>query len=187
MAHPFFSLWKQSYGLVPPLNWKLKGVLLDRWLRIHTLPHSKRYASTESEAAEIAERQVTAAKALFEEDAPVWLVTWLYQSMPGVRELAQASERVGVPLEEAWILAGETEDETIAVLVGRLRWSASTSASLRRAIANDEERAMWVHERTAEVFAPYDGGVDLIFSSAERCDQHRQRFSAWLSTRSDGL
>jgi hypothetical protein len=44
-----------------------------------------------------------------------------------------------------------------------------------------------VHERTTEVFAPYDGGVDLIFSNVERRDQYRQRFSAWLSARPDGL
>jgi hypothetical protein len=187
MAHPFLGFWAQRFGVVPPLNWKLKGGLPDRWLRIHTLPDSKRYASAESEAAEIAERQVTTAKALFEDDTPVWLVTWRYPPPSAARELAQPNEKVGVPLVEVGVIAGDVEDETIAVLVARLRWSPSTSARLRRAIAEDEERAMWVHERTAEVFAPYDGGVDLIFSSAERRDQYRQRFSAWLSPRPDGL
>jgi hypothetical protein len=187
MAHPFFSLWEQSYGTVPPLNWKLKDRLPDRWLRVHTLPDSKRYASTESESAEIAARQVTTAKALFEDDAPVWLVTWRYFPPWGASELAQESEEVGVPLVEGGILPGDADGETIAVLVARLRWSVSASATLRRAIADDQERAMWVHERTLEVFAPYDGGVDLIFSSVERRDQCRQRFSAWRSARSDGL
>lgn len=187
MAHPFFSLWEQSYGTVPPLNRKLKGDLPHRWLRIHTLPHSKRYAETESEAAEIAERQVTTAKALFEDDAPVWLVTWRCHSSAGTRELAQISEKVGVPLAEAGILTGDADDETIAIMVARVRWSASASSSLRRAIADDQVRAMWVQQRTAEVFAPYDGGVDLIFSSVERRDQYRQRFSTWLSARPDGL
>jgi len=187
MVHPFLSLWEQSYEMVPPLWWKLRGGLPDRWLRIHTLPNSKRYANTESEAGEIAGRQATTAKALFENDAPVWLVTWRYHPPPGAVELAQPGEKIGVPLVVAGILAGDEEDATIAVLVGRLRWNASTSASLRRAIADDEGRAMWVHERTAEVFAPYDGGVDLIFSSVERRDEHRQRFSAWLSAHPDGL
>ncbi len=50
-----------------------------------------------------------------------------------------------------------------------------------------EARAMWVHSSTGEVFAPYDGGVDVVFSSVERRDLHRQRFSAWLSSRPDGL
>jgi hypothetical protein len=187
MEHPFVSFWEQSYGSVPPLNWKLRAGVPDRWLRIHTLPYSKRYAGTQSEAAEIAERQVTTAKAPFEDDAPVWLVTWRYHPPPGATELAYPSEKFGALLVEAGVLDGDAEHETITVLVARLRWSASTSASLRRAIADDEERAMRVHERTAEVFAPYDGGVDLIFSSVERRDQHKQRFSAWLSSRPSGL
>jgi hypothetical protein len=186
MTHPFFAFWEQNYGRVPPLNWKLKLEVPDRWLRIHTLPASKRYAGNASEAAEIAERQVTTAKALFEDDAPVWLVTWRYGSPPGAAELAEPSEAIGVPLVEAGVLAGDADEGTTAVLVARLRWDASASEKLRRAIARDEERAMWVHERTAEIFAPYDGGVDLIFSSTERRDQHRPRFSAWLSTRADG-
>jgi hypothetical protein len=48
-----------------------------------------------------------------------------------------------------------------------------SSASLGRAIANNAERAMWVHASSADVFAPYDGGVDMIFSSVERRDAHR--------------
>jgi hypothetical protein len=107
-------------GLVPPLNWKLRGGLPDRWLRIHTLPDSKRYAGTESEAAEIAERQVTTAKALFEDGAPVWLVPWRCHPSPGATEIAQPSEKVGVPRVVAGVLAGDAEDETIAVLVARL-------------------------------------------------------------------
>ena len=159
----------------------------DRWLRIHTLPRSKRYADIESEAAEIAERQVTTAKALFEDDGLVWLVTWRHHLTSEASDLAQPSESCGVRLMEAGEVAGDAEGETLALLVARLRWSASTSARLRLAIANDEERAMWMHERTAEVFAPYDGGVDLIFSSVERRDRYKQRFSAWLSARPDGL
>jgi hypothetical protein len=187
MAHPFLRYWEQSYGVVPPLNWKLRGGLPDRWLRIHTLPDSKRYAGSESEAAEIGKRQVTTAKALFEDDAPVWLVTWRYRAQGQTTDLPEPSEMIGVPLVEAGVLAVDAEDEIVAVLVARLRWSASTSASLRRAIADDAERAMWMHELTAEVFAPYDGGVDLIFSSVQRRDEHRERFSAWLSAHPDGL
>jgi hypothetical protein len=166
----------------------LKTDLPERWLRIHTLPGSKRYADSDAEAAEIAQRQVASAQALFEDDAPVWLVTWRYGSLSGaMNDVAPLGEKMGLPLVEACALAVDEEDQTIAVLVAALRWSPSSSAPLRRAIANDEERAMWVHARTAEVFAPYDGGVDLIFSSVERRDQHRSRFSAWLSSRPDGL
>jgi hypothetical protein len=186
MEHPFVGFWERSYGRIPPLNWKLKKRLPDRWLRIHTLPDSKRYADTEAESAEIAARQVTAAEALFDNDAPVWLVTWRYH-LPGATEVAEPSETVEGPLVEAGVLPGEAEDETITVLVTGLRWSASTSASLRRAIADDKQRAMWVHQRTAEVFSPYDGGVDLVFSTVERRDEYRQRFSAWLSPCPNGL
>ena len=62
MEHPFGTFWAHWYGVVPPISWKLKGCLPGRWLRLHMLPDSKRYAESESEHAEIAARQVTIAR-----------------------------------------------------------------------------------------------------------------------------
>jgi hypothetical protein len=103
MIHPFLSFWEQSYGGIPPFKWRLKERLPDRWLRIHTLPDSKRYAGTEAEFAEIAERQVTAAEALLDHDAPVWLVTELRRldrnaRVPGSHRGGEAEDSAFQPL-----------------------------------------------------------------------------------------
>jgi hypothetical protein len=185
MAHPFVTSWEQNYGAIPPQSWRLKLLLPTRWLRIHTLPGSKRYAETQGEAAEVATRQMAAAKALFEDADPVWVVTWRFGPLAATTDVLVRS--TGLRLEEACVLAEDEQDEPVTVLAGSERWNAEGSASLRCAIAEDRERAMWVHAITGEVFAPYDGGVDLIFSTVERRDANRPIFADWLSTLSSGL
>ena len=110
-----------------------------------------------------------------------------YLAPTSASDLAKRSAEIGAPLTEACVLSIDEMDEPVAVLAVHTRWSESRWARVLRAIADDQERAMWVHARTGEVFAPYDGGVDVIFSSGERRDLYRQRFSAWLSPRPDGL
>lgn len=151
------------------------------------LPDSKRYAESESEHAEIAARQVTIARVLFEDDAPVWLVARHYLAPTSASDLAKRSAEIGAPLTEACVLSIDEMDDPVAVLAVQTQWSETMWTTVLRAIADDQERAMWVHARTGEVFAPYDGGVDVIFSSGERRDLYRQRFASWLSSRADGL
>jgi hypothetical protein len=70
-----------------------------------------------------------------------------------------------------------------AAYVGR----AAPNDTALRAVADDRVRALWVSEVTGEVFAPYDGGADLIVMSGERAELLRGTFASWLSPRTDGL
>ena len=51
--------WAKSWGGCRPVSYELRGCLHDRWVRFHSLPRSKRYASSEAEYAEVTHRHLT--------------------------------------------------------------------------------------------------------------------------------
>lgn len=53
--------------------------------------------------------------------------------------------------------------------------------------AEDRLRAAWLGTSSGEVFAPYDGGVDLILANEGRRDALAGKYGDWLSGRPDGL
>jgi hypothetical protein len=55
------------------------------------------------------------------------------------------------------------------------------------AIAEDRLRALWLETNSGEIYAPYDGGADLILADPGRRDALAGRYRDWLSARPDGL
>ena len=47
--------------------------------------------------------------------------------------------------------------------------------------------ALLVESDHGQVFAPYDGGVDVFYASSWERDRARAKYRGWLSPRSDGL
>jgi len=50
------NTWKAHLGDLAPVGHLMRVALPDRWLRIHSLPDSKRYAETADEYAELLRR-----------------------------------------------------------------------------------------------------------------------------------
>lgn len=48
--------WRARFGEVLPAGFLCREALSDRWLRIHSLPESKRYPADPSEMAELLSR-----------------------------------------------------------------------------------------------------------------------------------
>ena len=48
-------------------------------------------------------------------------------------------------------------------------------------------RGILLNCRSGSVYAPYDGGADLIYDSTFSRDVARERFAEWLPSTSDGL
>ena len=70
---------------------------------------------------------------------------------------------------------------------GAMHAPAGAFDTLLDAIAADVQRALWVSARSGAVFAPYDGGADLIVPSEVERDALAETFAAWRSPRPDGL
>jgi hypothetical protein len=56
-----WDAWKRHFGDLPPVGHLLLQALPLRWICIHSLPDSQRYAEEEVEYAELASRRIAAA------------------------------------------------------------------------------------------------------------------------------
>lgn len=159
----------------------------DRWVRFHSLPHAKRYPSTADEYREVLVRYNAVLNEL--RCAAVYLVTPAYDSgdsaagtepihvglHPGAVFWTHAVDPAGP--EVSYDLHVTREDLTPGRLDGLLRYVADGRAC--EVVITDTE-LRWL-------FAPYDGGMDVIASSAAERDRLAARFHTWLSDRPDGL
>ncbi len=176
----FERWWSEHYATTPPTGYCLRNDYPARWLRLHSLPNSKRYAEDPVEQAEVRRRAWAAASELLVTGEPVWLTTGLYEAdTPG--EPAMSFERVGS--YEHPLLDGR-----FVTYATRTTWPHEDFDRFIDAIAKDELRLLWCSATSGEVFAPYDGGIDLILQSPARVAALRPTFPPdWYSRRADGL
>jgi len=79
------------------------------------------------------------------------------------------------------------EPDEISYWASDATWDPVVERPTLVAVAEDRLRALWLNTVSKEVYAPYDGGADLILSTAERRDLLKQEFAGWLSARPDSL
>ncbi len=181
MMDEFTRWWKAQFGEVPPLGYMLREGFPSRWLRTHSLPESKRYPESASEYEELLRRYKAVAEAVLGEDGRPWVATVLWETTTSDR--LAFPKLPGVTLARAMTVQPDEDGPVGTVYVGH---QAPQDTALR-AVADDQFRAIWASESTGEVFAPYDGGADLVVRSAERADALRGAFASWLPSRADGL
>ncbi len=166
--------WEELFPLSPPAGFLLRQKYPERWLRIHSLPNSKRYAETAEEYVEIQNRHEIVATATLGETANCYLIrgSWLPND----------------ECQEGWIFSDEDSEQRFCFESSETIWSFSLHRELLREIADDEaENAIFISRETKRVYAPYDGGADLIFLNQRERDEKRQTYQAWLSAHPQGL
>jgi hypothetical protein len=84
--------WHWAWGQCPPVGHLLRGYLRDRWVRLHSLPGSKRYPASEADYATVLHRHNTVLGELGA--AGVYLITMRYD----VADLAAGTEPSNVGL-----------------------------------------------------------------------------------------
>ena len=188
----FIDYWNKEYKESLPINHELKMVYPDRWLRIHSLPESKRYAENEDEYRIILERQNQLINELIGEESEIAISFGLYRwdlTNDNYKELTDFEEfqkvlRIDLQKERP----EEYEDETYYdIYVKTESWKNGSRNEILKAIADDEIRAMFVSPSNKCVIAPYDGGVDVIVDSTEKRDKLKAKYVDWLSDREDGM
>jgi hypothetical protein len=182
--HPFRRWLEGHFRTTPPLGYCLRADHPDRWVRLHSLPGSKRYAEDDADRREIRARAWAAASEVLPTGEPVWVV---------VRRFGEAARELQIPEAPSIVFehAGRWEhallDDPVVAYVARTTWPDGDFDGLVDAIADDRERVAWFSVATGEVFAPYDGGIDL-FAEPARVASLRQVFpQEWFSSRADGL
>ena len=184
----FPNWWSQPYGETPPFGYLLRRAFAPRWFRIHSLPESKRYPETETEFDMLLERQDAVAHAVL--DGPARLITATYEAevVGTTRVLGGRGPHRFECFASFWqpddgmLAEGEFSFWSTDTL-----WDLAADAKLLRRMAMDETRAVWMNRSTGEVFAPYDGGLDIIAADEDRRNSLRATFSAWLPDNDAGL
>jgi hypothetical protein len=79
-------------------------------------------------------------------------------------------------------------DESARFLVADLAWAPTSYDQLLLDIANDAAPSMVFYSAARRaVFAPYDGGADVISASEAELHRHRAKWGAWLPKGEGGL
>lgn len=192
----FWTWWQAEFGECPPIGHQLREQLgAGRWLRFHSLPGGKRYATEAAERAEIMHRHDAVATALFGHGAPIAIVRAAYATTEA--PVAPDDAHGAVPADELAFLGSlrianpYDPDLPPSYWHGWLasaRWAANRFHALFTAIADDElDDVVLVSVERRAVFAPYDGGIDVIAADRFVADALGREFRAWRPTTPSGL
>ncbi len=173
----FQNFWTKNYPETQPINYLFKTVYSDRWLRIHNLPESKRYADSEEEYNIIFDRQNQIISDLVPHNSSLNVVINyidIHNSLFKTYDLINLGTYI------------DREAETVfQSFLFTVSWEAHAFNHILKQIANDELRAFFVNENY--LISPYDGGIDIIFLDSTNRDFYKNKYQAWLSDRADGL
>ena len=181
-----------NFGDVPPVGHLLRSAISDRWLRVHSLPQSKRYAETDDEYDELLRRHNELAFEILgsHDRAVLFLHTWgtaaeFPAEFSGFDWAAQLELSGSTPMVYP---SPDTDDPNVVVAGLLIRWSPHAWDSLLRDVADERvPSVVFLNPVTGEAYAPYDGGADLFLANSERVATLARRWSTWLSTHPDGL
>jgi hypothetical protein len=187
------NAWERRADKAIPVSWSVREHLADRWVRFHSLPDSKRCADTEEEKEILLERhhQVLAAlRTSSADEVVVVLIRW-----DGQGRFRASREFRGI--SRSWSFWRTFVDETTAdgqdeaidasAFVCRLPPTRTALDPWLLRAADDADCILITDDAVDWIYAPYDGGADVIASTAEARDVLSARYAAWLPPREDGL
>jgi hypothetical protein len=182
------SWWKSEIGAVAPVGFALRTYLFSRWVRVHSLPDSKRYPDCEAEYTELLARHAQIADTLFTEAEPLFL----FRSR--LDETDEPRMAGGVPLSNISLTlavnprtVAPEDDEHLIVRAATIQWKPAFFEAFVRGVADDvEDFVVFVSPATRNIYAPYDGGMD-IFTFTVSPELIKAQFAAWKSSRADHL
>lgn len=188
--------WAESWGDWRPVSheWPIRGN--ERWVRFHSLPGLKRYAGNEDEYAEIMRRHLTVLAGLLSQgnaaaERELMVVTISWSDDPGpVPRTAELSR--AMPAAAYWtsVLTGinAPDDTWWHLWVSATRLHSRELSRLLRLVADDGTAGVIITTAGMNwLYAPYDGGADIIAATAEHRNQLYHAHKDWLSDHPAGL
>ncbi|MES2950943.1 MAG: hypothetical protein V4858_20605 [Pseudomonadota bacterium] len=196
MSQPSISAaWQASFGKALPAGYLCRATLPERWMRIHSLPESKRYPESEDERREILRRHGAAALYALGEDSECVLFITLHGESRNWSDYLGEGTRYSPEFLMLDRLAPEHvqsldkgDDGVLQFFATRQRWRTGAFDELILMCADGIAGPyLFASTEGGSAYAPYDGGADLFFSSADAVSKAREKFSSWLSTTESGL
>lgn len=183
MPAAFTPAWTSAFPGCLPVGYLLREAYEDVWLRIHSLPDSKRYADTPDEWRELLRRHRTVADAVLGQGATCWMIRPELTLEQHERETVPFAEALAAFDWKALDLGDSRIDGRPAKLLGvPVPWDATALEPVLRAVADDlTGPLLFFSMETAQAYAPYDGGADLFFRTRSASQEAVRRWYLWLA------
>lgn len=197
-AEKIHKLWKDNFGECPPVSYLFKHQLADRWFRIHSLPESKRYAENASEIAELLERQNALLLDIIGNNSECFLVSGNYAESPIEENLKHCSSLGNFKFQEFVRLSKqefdpeelEPDEEPVflSLFFAPYKIKNEDLNEILLCVADWKIINFFVvNFERQHIFAPYDGGVDVILKNSEERNEFKSKYKDWLSNHPSGF
>ncbi|GAB3743763.1 DUF3885 domain-containing protein [Spirosoma lituiforme] len=196
-ANQFQTFWDSNYGNTYPISPFLKDAYPERWLRVHSLPGSKRHPENDIEWNELLSRQNTLITDLLVGDFDIILVTgenylslknnqvW---SLSPVYSLDHLPFTPLKPISLGSLYPDDYDSDVVyKPIFTQVNWQPPAYNDILKDIAEDNLRVLFVSVSNQCLLAPYDGGVDIIFKDQPIKDLYKTKYKTWLSANEDGF
>lgn len=197
----FKNKWFCFHGECVPIPFVFKYELKSKWVRFHSLMHNKRYAQNLKELSEIVRKNHYLMKEIIGDynNAFVVLATPNYEIRPkgfnfnnDLNETQKSYTEICNKIIEKFSLCNEFkivfDEMPYSINSALIKLDRFSFDEVFVQIANDEVDHFFImNPVNGDIFAPYDGGVDLIISDEIKRANLFEKHKDWLSSRDDGL
>jgi len=189
----FKSSWDRHDPSCNPVGYMMRETGARHWLRLHSLPESKRYPETNAEQQTLLARHNELADDILGRRGHCWLAQTCWESPDGQKDAAPG-DRFWPCRDHALSFSyrfvvdeGDHVTHAWKVYAAPARWDHAKFDKLLLAISNWEVApTLWLAGSGA-VFAPYDGGIDLFLPTLSQVEMLTTKYSDWLSPHPQGL
>jgi hypothetical protein len=172
--HPFIKAF--------PLSHLMREAFPEHWLRIHSLPNSKRYPDNETERQIVLNRYARFGTALLGERAPCLIIQSRFNGCARTDELMPDLDWAPIHKVE------ESDEDFYDSWMTTTLWNPESLHALLLAIADDRaDHVAFVSKITDCVFIPYDGGADGFSLDTSLLRRLSEEFLPWRSVHPTGL
>ncbi len=183
--------FEACYPNSPPIGFLLRKEYPELWLRIHSLPDSKRWPTEESEYQTLYRRHYKGAGEVLGEGShcAVLLIAPAEVSAEELSALSGLGGRLhayGAMDESLWTGKKGVFKEPMVLFGIGITWESGCYDAFIRATAENKIKAIVVELEEGCIYAPYDGGADLFYDTEEDRDAAQKRHHAWLPPRRTG-
>ncbi len=182
--------WSEDYSKAFPVGFMLREAYKERWLRIHNLPHSKRYPEGKNDESELVKRNLESAKHILG-TKNITLFVSFYSEAPNAK--LSGPEWIK-SFNFNWIACKDISDEDgedpyYLITYGvNFDWNKELFKKIILDVVNENiSNIAFFSGETKGIFSPYDGGADLFYLDKSQKIIAEKIFKNWLSIREDGL
>ncbi|MCB9229216.1 MAG: hypothetical protein H6618_06355 [Deltaproteobacteria bacterium] len=181
--------WSTYYQNTLPVGFMLREEYGARWLRVHSLPNSKRYPEGKEDEIEVCKRSLESAKDVLGASNITVYFSIYDESKDAAISGSEWLKSLDFKSIEYKDVSEDDEDPYYLITFGaKFDWDEELFQQIILDVAKENiSYISFYSKETKGVFSPYDGGADLFYLEPSKREQAQVKFKKWISPREDGL